>query len=83
MIKGKLTPEQLDTLLDRLGHDDAFREKLLGDPNAALAEYGLELSPAALHKPRKLPSKDELKSARGATKDKLSGNLGLVILLAE
>ena len=81
MIKGKPSQAQLDALLDRLSHDDAFREHVLGDPAAALKEYGLEVDPGAMHKARKLPSKDELKSSRKAVNDKVAGNLGLIILL--
>ena len=80
MIKGKPTQAQMDALLDRLSHDDAFREHVLGDPAPALKEYGMEVDPAALHKTRKLPSKEELKSSRQAVNDKVSGNLGLIIL---
>lgn len=82
MIKGNLPPAQLDALLDRLSTDDAFREHLLGDPASALKEYGLSIDPAALPAARKLPSKDELKQARGAVKEKVGNNLGLIILLA-
>ena len=82
MIKGKPSPAQLDALLDRLGHDDAFREHVLGDPATALKEYGLEVDPSVLHKSRKLPSKEELKTSRQAVNDKVNGNLGLIILLA-
>jgi putative modified peptide len=81
MIKGNLSPAQLDALLDRLGKDDAFREHVLGDPAGALKEYGLEVHPDALKKPRKLPSKDELNKSRGSVQQKVDGNLGLIILL--
>lgn len=81
MIKGKPTRQQLDALLDRLSHDDAFREHVLGDPQAALQQYGLEVDPAALTQARKLPSKEELKSSRQAVNDKVNNNLGLIILL--
>ena len=82
MIKGKPTQAQLDALLERLSHDDAFREQVLGDPASALKEYGLQVDPAALHKARKLPSKEELKASRQAVNEKVNGNLGLIILLA-
>jgi putative modified peptide len=83
VIKGTPTPAQLDALLDRLSHDDAFREHVLGDPSAALQEYGLKVDPAALPKARKLPSKESLKQDRDSHRSKVSNNLGLVILLAE
>lgn len=83
MIKGNLAPAQLDALLDRLSHDDAFREKVLGDPAGALKEYGLEVDPAALPKARTLPSKADLKQSRSAVREKIGGKLGLIILLAE
>lgn len=81
MIKGNLSPAQLDALLHRLGNDDAFREHVLGDPATALKEYGLDVHPDALAKPRRLPSKDELNQSRAAVQQKLDGNLGLIILL--
>lgn len=83
MIKGNLSAAQLDALLDRLSHDDAFREKVLGDPAQALKEYGLEVDPAALSKARTLPSKEALKQDRDSVRAKVGSNLGLVILLAE
>jgi putative modified peptide len=81
VVKGKPTPAQLDSLLNRLATDDAFREHVLGDPSSALQEYGLEVHPEALQKPRKLPSKEELQKSREAVKDKVGNNLGLIILL--
>jgi putative modified peptide len=71
MGKGIATSDQLDKLLDRLGSDDAFREKFLGDPAAALAE------PASVPAVRNLPSKDALRSQRDAIKSKVDGKLGM------
>jgi putative modified peptide len=77
MGKGIATSDQLDKLLDRLGSDDAFREKFLGDPAAALAEHGVEVDPASVPAVRNLPSKDALRSQRDAIKSKVDGKLGM------
>jgi putative modified peptide len=77
MDKGIATSGQLDKLLDRLGSDDAFREKFLGDPAAALAEHGVEVDPAAVPAVRSLPSKESLQSQRDAIKSKVDGKVGM------
>jgi putative modified peptide len=77
MGKGIATSGQLDKLLDRLGSDDAFREKFLGDPAAALAEHGVEVEPTAVPAVRSLPSKESLASQRDAIKSKVDGKVGM------
>ena len=62
---------QLDSLLDRLGTDDAFREKILGDPESGLAEYGFKVDPKEIPAVRRLPSKQDL----AAQRDKIKGNV--------
>jgi putative modified peptide len=46
-MANELTPQQVDTLLDRLGNDDAFRAALQNDPSAALQSAGLPVELAA------------------------------------
>jgi putative modified peptide len=41
----QLPPTVVDSLLDRLGNDDAFRDQFRADPRSALASLGFE--PAA------------------------------------
>lgn len=59
-MSAQTTPAQLDSLLDRLSTDDAFREKMLGDPVSALAEHGITVDPATVPAVRQLPSKEAL-----------------------
>ncbi|HEU4663772.1 MAG TPA: NHLP-related RiPP peptide [Dokdonella sp.] len=77
MNKGIATSEQLDQLLDRLGTDDQFREKFLGDPASALAEHGVQVDPASVPAVRSLPSKDALQSQRAAIRAKVDGAVGM------
>lgn len=77
MSKGIATSDQADTLLDRLGTDDQFREKFLGDPVGALAECGVQVDPASVPAVRNLPSKEALKTQRAAIKAKVEGKVGL------
>ncbi len=77
MSKGIATPEQLDKLLDRLGTDDQFREKFLGDPVGALAEQGVQVDPASVPAVRSLPSKQALQSQRDTIKANCQGKVGM------
>ena len=77
MSKGIATSEQLDKLLDRLGSNDQFREKFLGDPAGALAEHGVQVDPASVPAVRCLPSKDALQTQRDAIKAKVEGKVGM------
>jgi len=79
MTKGIATSEQIDKVLDRLSSDPAFREKMLGDPVAALAEHGVELDPAAVPAVRRLPSAQEVARQRESIKSKVEGRVGLAI----
>ena len=38
----KLPEPVIDRLLDKLGHDDSFRDRFLADPRSALASIGFE-----------------------------------------
>lgn len=69
-------PGDLDTLLDKLSTDDAFREQMLGDPAKALGSIGLTIDPAQIPAIRTLPSKDALAADRAAIKAKLDSAAG-------
>ncbi|MBA8882637.1 NHLP-related RiPP peptide [Dokdonella fugitiva] len=77
MGKGIASSEQLDQLLDRLGTDDQFREKFLGDPAAALAEHGVQVDPGSVPAVRNLPSKEALQSQRAEIRAKVDGAVGM------
>jgi len=73
MSKAIPTPEQLDKLLGRLGTEDAFREKFLGDPVSAFAEHGVQVDQGEIPGVRKLPSKETFKSQAAAIREKANG----------
>jgi putative modified peptide len=81
MANATVTSEQLSKILDRLGSDDQFRESMLGDPVAALAQHGVKVDPASVPAVRSLPSKDALRSQRDALKNKIEGKAGLALFL--
>jgi putative modified peptide len=72
---------ELDRILDRMQNDTAFREKLLGDPAAALAEHGVDIDPATIPAVRKLPPADAIAQQREALKSKVDGRAGLALFL--
>jgi putative modified peptide len=69
---------QLDSMLDRLGTDDAFREKMLGDPVAALAEHGFKVDPKEIPDVRRLPSKKDLVAQRDTIKAPIADHVCLI-----
>lgn len=75
------TPEQIDTILDRLGSDDAYRERMLGDPVAAFAEHGVTVDPAAVPAVRSLPSKDAIGAQRAAIQSHVVAQPHLAIFI--
>lgn len=83
MIKGTVSSDTTRKILQLLASDDAFREKMLGDPVAALAEHGVEADPAQVPATRRLPSKQELQEGGDAISKKLEGNLGLIIFIVK
>lgn len=80
MSKAIPTSSQLDQLFGRLGSDDAFREKFLGDPVSALAEHGVQVDAADVPAVRTLPSKQAFASQAQALRDKAGGKAGLMFL---
>ena len=81
MAKNTVAGAQLDKILDRLQNDPAFREKLLGNPAAALAEHGVDVDPSTIPAVRTLPSADAVAGQRDALKAKLDGRAGLALFL--
>lgn len=69
---------QLDSMLDRLSSDDAFREKMLGDPVAALAEHGFNVDPKEIPAVRRLPSKSDLVAQRASIKGPIADHVCLI-----
>ncbi|GAA0711749.1 NHLP-related RiPP peptide [Dokdonella soli] len=76
-----MTVDQLDQILERLGSDDQFRERMLGNPVAALAEHGVNVDPSTVPHVRTLPSKDAIKSQRAALMTKVDGRAQLFLFL--
>ena len=77
MSKAIPTSAQLDQLLGRLGTDDAFREKFIGDPVGAFAEHGVHVDPADVPAVRSLPPKATLVAQASAIRAKADGKVGL------
>ena len=67
------TSAQLDQILSRLGSDDAYREKFIGDPVGAFSEYGIAVDPSEVPAVRTLPSKDALRTQAAAIRAKADG----------
>ena len=59
-ISVRMTPKQCTDLLERLRDDDTFRKKVVSDPNAALAPYGIEISEQLLGSEIKLPTPEKI-----------------------
>lgn len=81
MIKGNVSAETIGAILDRLATDDAFREQMLGDPQSALAPYGLEIDMSQMPAVRKLPSKEEISAAKQDLASQISNDSAYMILL--
>lgn len=71
-----LTPQQVDTLLDKLGTDDAFRELWSKDTAAALKSIDIpEAAAACFVNATSLASKEKLQGSRAALQKRLTGRL--------
>ena len=71
----------ISAVLAKLGSDDAFRERLLGDPVAAAAELGFKINPADVPAVRSLPSKKTISADQTALQSKLETVNSMVIFL--
>jgi putative modified peptide len=81
VTKNTVSGQQLDKILDRLQNDPTYREKMLGNPAAALAEHGVDVDASALPAVRTLPSPQAIGQQRDALKSKMDGKVGLAIFL--
>jgi putative modified peptide len=79
--KNTIAGADLDKILDRMQNDASFREKLLGDPAAALAEHDVDVDPATIPAVRKLPPANAIAEQRDALKSKIDGRVGLAFFL--
>ncbi|MEO5561589.1 MAG: NHLP-related RiPP peptide [Dokdonella sp.] len=81
MSKAIPTSAQLDQLLGRLGSDDAFREKFIGNPVSALAEHGVHVDQADVPAVRQLPSKETFIAQAQSIRAKADGKVGLMFFV--
>lgn len=58
MIPANVAPATVHRILERLSHDQEFRELMLGDPAKAMQEYNIAVDAAKIPQIRKLPSKE-------------------------
>jgi putative modified peptide len=68
----------LDTILDKLSRDDAFRAWVSSDPVAAMASIGVHIDGRQLPGKVTLPSKEVMMSARLAIRAKLDSAAGAI-----
>lgn len=68
----------LDTILDKLSRDDAFRAWVADDPVAAMASVGVTIDAQQLPGKVSLPSKEVMMAARLAIKAKLDSAAGAI-----
>lgn len=68
----------LDTILDKLSRDDAFRAWVADDPVAAMASVGVAIDAQQLPGKVILPSKEVMMAARLAIKAKLDSAAGAI-----
>lgn len=72
------SPRQLDTLVDKLAGDDAFRAYLMRDPASALDSIGISVSPDELPSVTRLPSKDVIGKDRALLREKLDSTAAAI-----
>lgn len=77
----KHTSDELNTVLDKLAKDDAFRDHMLRDPVGALGGLGISLDPAQVPAVRSLPSKDSIVADQTAMHSSIVGEDTMVIFL--
>lgn len=69
---------RLDTLMDRLSSDDAFRAALMADPAQALSSLGITIHPSQIPTLRTLPPKQTIGLERLAMQQKLDNASGAI-----
>ncbi|NGZ83713.1 NHLP-related RiPP peptide [Duganella aceris] len=75
------TSSELSTVLEKLAHDDAFRERMLGDPVGALASLGITLRADQVPSVRSLPSKESILADQTALQSTLENTTRMVPFL--
>lgn len=75
------TSAELSTVLDKLGKDDDFRERMQADPVGALAGIGITLHPDQVPAVRSLPSKEAIVSDQTALQSKIESADTMVVFL--
>lgn len=83
MPQSYVAPEIIEKFLDRLASDDVFREKMLGNPVAALKEFDIDVDPADVPAVRQLPSKQTLQSQHEQLVERIKGDVGLWIFMVK
>lgn len=81
--KGKLNEQQVDALLDKLGSDDAFRERFVRDGVKALDEIGFKAPGDALPtclQTTELASKEEINAARDTLRAQLTAQGSHIVI---
>ncbi len=70
-----LTPELVEKLLDKLGHDDKFREIFEKNPETAIHDLGFRgpFEAGLCLRPVRLASKEEIRRSYAIIRDKLLG----------
>lgn len=79
MIKNTPSHDVAVKLMDRLGTDPAFREKMLGDPKSAMAEYGIDVDESKIPTVRVLPPMEDLQRNRDAYAARMNDDLGFMV----
>jgi len=77
MATSFLTSEVVDTLLDKLGSDDAYRAKFQKDTHGALKDIGVNVDPSEVAPVTNLPDKATIQKSRAAIKQAMVGKLGM------
>jgi putative modified peptide len=83
MANTVFTPEITQTLLDKLGCDDTFREQFLGNPALALHTLGVNVEASQVPAIRRLPSKESIQANSKLFASRLEGKVGLFIFMVE
>jgi putative modified peptide len=63
-LKINMSAAQSDELLERLAHDEQFRELYLEDPREVLSGYGIHFSEESAEYFRELPAPEEIEQLR-------------------
>lgn len=79
MIPANTAPATIHRILERLSHDHVFRELMLGDPSAALQEFGVEVDASKIPHVRKLPSMETCANLSASAAPNALESAGIII----